>query len=491
MASNMSLAEERNRSALTTEATENMQPSLFGGKNRMALTTETSESTEESRVSNNGPSILSYASVTGQEQLPTREQAIVLKSMEGLTVQDYAMSIGNIIEPVNITDISRISQGRVCLYLKSKEIAEHLIENVKTVCVANHTLEIRSLVTRAKRILISNVEPIVPNDLITKELCSKGVRLTTNITHVEAAMSDPNFAHIKSFRRQVYVDPEDVQKIPKSMRVKCGGYSSWIYFSAEQITCFICNQEGHLARYCQNAGTSTITPDDVNNTQRTVDPISRDMSNIDQVNSSNTQNLIVENSQATADTSSADEKFDQVPPAATDGRQDHVLKHSEVNLMPPPVSKRALSKSNSQTSVISGSSKRSTKEKNTVKRARTAVSTSTLEEMQSLMQPAYTHLIENQSRYPVNAENLTAFLHEVKNGKSVITSARKYTEDLTALNDMLGEVYRLISSSGLRRRITRIKKRLSNADVSDYVTSDDQSSTGDIEDMSDTDMNAE
>ena len=90
----------------------------------------------------------SYATVTQQ---PTKEQAILLDSIEGITIQDYAVSIGNIIGPSNIKFISRISNGRICLYLSSKQVADNLVNKQTKINSRNHTLEIRPLISNLKR----------------------------------------------------------------------------------------------------------------------------------------------------------------------------------------------------------------------------------------------------------------------------------------------------------------------------------------------------
>ena len=69
---------------------------------------------------------LSYSKVAQKEICPTRNQAIILDSIDGLTIRDYALAIGGIIGPSNMISISRISQNRICIYSKSEEKADEL-----------------------------------------------------------------------------------------------------------------------------------------------------------------------------------------------------------------------------------------------------------------------------------------------------------------------------------------------------------------------------
>ena len=61
-----------------------------------------------------------YANVTKQE-FTFQDQAIILQSIDGITIKEYARAIANIIELKVIKFISRISNGWICMYLESKE----------------------------------------------------------------------------------------------------------------------------------------------------------------------------------------------------------------------------------------------------------------------------------------------------------------------------------------------------------------------------------
>lgn len=200
---------------------------------------------------------VSYAQMIQNIQVPTKEQAIVLDAVDGLSVSTYTLAIGKITEPANIKYISRISNGRVCIYLNSKETADTLIG--RKVNIGPHSLEIRPLVTRAKRIIISNACPIIPNETILWALAQVNVTPCSQITYIRAGINEPGFSYVLSFRRQMYVNPEDLQKLPPSICINLGGTKYYIYLSAEKMTCFVCNEEGHTAKHCQNVNTTAET----------------------------------------------------------------------------------------------------------------------------------------------------------------------------------------------------------------------------------------
>ncbi|KAJ8682159.1 hypothetical protein QAD02_017951 [Eretmocerus hayati] len=200
--------------------------------------------------------------------------------------------------------------------------------------------------------------------------------------------------------------------------------------------------------------------------------------NINEANSI-LKNSTSENSDDLSTIGSTVSEVNRVSPPATEPH--------EINLMPPPKTKRALSKSSSQASVASrGSNSPSTGEqgsKKVTKRPKIIKLAPTIEEVRNLMEPAYEHLNSIEDKSPISTEQLLLLLHEVKSGKSVSETAKKYTNDFQALDGMLDEMYPHLTSSGFKRSITRIKQRLRNADAKDYMSSDDQSSTSEVEDQ--------
>lgn len=49
----------------------------------------------------------------------------------------------------------------------------------------------------------------------------------------------------------MFLKPEDIPKIPSSLRITHDNVNFYIYLSTGKLTCFQCNQEGHLAKHCQ------------------------------------------------------------------------------------------------------------------------------------------------------------------------------------------------------------------------------------------------
>ena len=92
--------------------------------------------------------------------------------------------------------------------------------------------------------------PVIPHSVLEGIFNNLNVTLESKISFIRAGYPEPGLTHILSFRRQVYVDPSDLAKIPESLKVTFENTSYWIYFSTDSLTCFHCKEEGHLARNC-------------------------------------------------------------------------------------------------------------------------------------------------------------------------------------------------------------------------------------------------
>lgn len=193
---------------------------------------------------------VSYANVTSKTTYPKKDQAIVLDSIDGITLRDYLLSLSTVTKPTSIRFISRIANSRICVYLDSKQTADELVDVIKNVKVKDNLLEIRPLITRNKRIVLSNVCPIIPHELIVEKFKDINIKILSPITYMRVGIPDPGFSHIMSFRRQLYVSPEDEKRLPDSMQINYEDTNYWIYITNDSMKCFVCNNMGHLANHC-------------------------------------------------------------------------------------------------------------------------------------------------------------------------------------------------------------------------------------------------
>ena len=158
-----------------------------------------------------------YANATAKQILPTKEQAIILDSIEGISIDDYVDGLEKIIDLNQIRYISKISGRRVCIYLSNIDLVEKLTN--KFVTVKEFKLKIRPLMEKNKRVVISNVSPHIPNEILQDHFKKMDIQLVSQISQMRASLSKPGRSHILSFRRQVYVKEEDEHRIPESIQI--------------------------------------------------------------------------------------------------------------------------------------------------------------------------------------------------------------------------------------------------------------------------------
>lgn len=170
-----------------------------------------------------------------KEYNPDKGQGIVLDAIDGVNLQDYCIALGSIIQPINIKFISRIAQKRICFYLSSKELFEKLLKENITLKIKGYDCTLRPLFSRHKRLLLSNVQPIIPSSVLEQELLKYGVIPVSKITMIKASITTAGYSHILSFRRSVYIKEEDVDKLPSLLKVTYDGLSFWIYLTSETI----------------------------------------------------------------------------------------------------------------------------------------------------------------------------------------------------------------------------------------------------------------
>lgn len=405
----------------------------------------------------------SYAKVIQQMTCPKREQAIVVDSVEGIAVKEYAVAIAKIIGPQNILYISKISNNRVCLYLSSQQLVNHLVETHTQVTIGTKTLEVRPLISKTKRIILSNVHPVIPNSAIEYKLAEFDVNPKSQITYVRAGLNEAGFTHILSFRRQMYINPEDLSKLPSSMQIQHENTVYWVYLSAEKLICFSCKEEGHLAKHCKNTEpNSQVDSQDTTNIIDELPPGDLNQNNNnEQLSEAHTENLQVDD------------------PDQNINKQISYV-HAE-NLQVKMPTKRALSVStqndntDTQSSISGGSggdqkavlptpTKDYIKDKQTLKKPKMQESAA---DIKIKLNRAEIFFEENNVIPSISIDDLAQFLSETYGSSEIEKISLKYSQNTTQIIDSLKLVYNHIAGNSLKSRVKRILKKLENS-ATDY-----------------------
>lgn len=204
-----------------------------------------------SKVPKENMHVKSFAEMTANSTLPNMNQAIVLNSLDGIKQIQYIIALNQITEASNIISASRISNNRFCIFLKSQQIVDDLINNHSAIFIDNIRVPIRKLINPSKRIILSNVYPAISNNIITDALVNLGVKITSPITALKAGFQLDKFAHITSFRRQLYINPDDFSKLPGSIAISSENTTYRIFITDGTVTCFLCKKTGHVSSTCK------------------------------------------------------------------------------------------------------------------------------------------------------------------------------------------------------------------------------------------------
>ena len=154
---------------------------------------------------------------------------------------------------------SRISNSRICIYLNRKTTAQDLVTNHRTITINNVHTTVRPLINPSQKIILSNVSPSIPHEYIEKFFTHNNVRMTSKLPFLRAGIHETGFTHIMSFRRQVFINPDDLQEIPQSFLINHDNTQYRIFASTDKLNCFICKQEGHVAIDCNSPSQPTTT----------------------------------------------------------------------------------------------------------------------------------------------------------------------------------------------------------------------------------------
>lgn len=419
----------------------------------------------KSNVSTKSKSTLSYSQVTEQLMFPKKDQAIITDSVEGLQIKDYVLAIGGLVGPENIRFASRISQGRVCLYLSTRELADKVTTKDTTIHIGPHSLILRPLISKSKRIIISNVCPIIPHSVLLNKLLEYEIKPISQISFLRAGINEPNYSHIMSFRRQMYIHTDDVSKIPESIQINFDDTTYWVYLSSDKLSCFLCKEEGHLAKHCRNLSQN-----------QNEEPITENKSDRDSVLPHSDQSVLPDiNSEAPL----SQDQLNFTPvlnPETKDKLNSQPLSLEQMSTNQLNSSfKRPLSISSQASSTNHQTKQAKTNLSATHKRKKHERKQCSISEIEAQLESAKEYLSQNSNAYPINLDKFKDFLLSSFGNTNLLEIAKTFTENTNGLILMLDDAYGHADNRTLKSRITRIKKKLLNPKENDSASTSEES----------------
>ncbi|CAH1971857.1 unnamed protein product [Acanthoscelides obtectus] len=351
----------------------------------------------------------SYSSALLQQPVsktPSKNQAILLTAVDGIKIHDYIIAIGSIVGPKNILFASRIANGRICMYLSNTDSVDKIITEHKSIKIQDHDIEIRRLVTPAQRLVISNVCPSVPNNIIESSLTTMGLKLLSRITYLRVGMPENEYNHILSFRRQVYIAPP-VSEIVDSTTITFEETTYRIFFSVDGPSCTLCKQTGHTLEKC---------PKSQSRNEDTESRIEFESSNVH--NKTNTLSL---NMTATIQDNSVSEET-----------------RPKRQISTSPVS------TNTQPTLTEAPTKR--------------IKTSKVSE--ESLEPAEEFINSRFTSTKLNVSEVADMIENTYKSKDIIATFRNYTNNIPDMNQFLAELYPHLKDRSTKIKITKIRKKL-------------------------------
>lgn len=443
----------------------------------------------------------SYANVTRNQpavpSCPTRNQAIVISAQGDLKLADYIIAIGNIVQPRNIHFASRISNDRICIYLSNVEHVNNVVENHNIVKIGDHELSIRRLITPARRIILSNVDPAIPEQLLEEEMRKTGIELVSRITHLRASYISEAYTHIMSFRRQFYMKPNDSLELPPSILINHNDTTFRIFLSYDEITCFLCKSKGHIAKQCpitrgnesesnQVHASENLNSDDVQNSSKTSE-IQENEDNVDIENEemipltqTDPLNRPYKRTATTIDSLSTENitsLMDEITPDV------EVLNRSEPQFLIPktfpskPKNKK-LRKSDSQSSEHLPETDRTpsptVNDSKQKKLKRSESQTTEPPPLSEQLEPAKQFYQECMP--PISYEVLVDYLENAFGNSDPLSLAKTYNLEVSKLTESIQTIYQFLTHRSIKSRCTRICKKLSNQAYTEDESTDTDTS---------------
>ena len=354
--------------------------------------------------------------------------------------------MGTPIGPKNIIFSSRISNNRICIYLSSKAIVDKLINERTPFKINNKILYGRRLITPSQRLVLSNVCPTIPNHILVTELEGKNLSLLSSITYIKINIPDPEYTHVLSFRRQVFISP--TEEIPESILINFDDTQYRIFLSTDS-QCFKCKQMGHVISQCPNRD----------------DTLRENPMEIPQTLSSNVN---------TKSNTPSQEQINRME----ENSVPHGPNLTDVNTNPKPQGKNAKDH-NSQTNKRhvqeiltppADPNKNPTKEpdifakpSNVPKKAKHGNDLAkTPPASDELLLPARNIIESNSPPFVLTFEQLADLFTNIYGSPECINVALNYTSDLAALSYMLEKIYPYLTERSIKTRCTKFKNKIRN-----------------------------
>lgn len=198
---------------------------------------------------------VSVADYTDSSEIrPSDERAIVFDVERDESIMTYMNALNvHINDKKSFVYGNRISSERILVVMSTAAQASHLVENIGEIKVNNKIIPLKFYVAKAIKVIISNAIYGISNSSIKKFLTKDcGIRAFSSVSELKTNMgSESDEWNLKSFRRVIYIHPDDVTKLPKKpIKFLTRTTAHFVFFETENQKCHLCHEVGHYRANC-------------------------------------------------------------------------------------------------------------------------------------------------------------------------------------------------------------------------------------------------
>ncbi|CAG7677266.1 unnamed protein product [Allacma fusca] len=289
-----------------------------------------------------------------------------------------------------------------------------------------------------KKIIISNVPPHVPHDIIIKQMATHDVIPTSQMRFLHISQEE-ELKNVLSERRSVFIPIESESKLPPSEMITYDEEEYRVFYNNAQVKCFICHQLGHTTATCDFA-----KKDDNKIAEKTKINPELDSSSSDvKITEQNIENAGLTTTQI----------------------HDNQVEHMDLDPI-QNAAKRPLSTSTQLSEEVLNQPNITTEEKDKQdkKRIRFEPETEHLEpiSIKQLLAPIEDNFKENSADYPISFSNFGLLMDMVKGQKDPCQSVLQFTADFKGVIKILQDNYSYLSHRSMKTRFTKLQNKLKN-----------------------------
>ena len=208
----------------------------------------TADSRQDPNHNNNNKQ--GYSSTTSN-YTPSRKNAILLENTANVSQDQCLRAVADLIGGSNIHYCSRLSGGRICLYLTNETLVDKMCQE-SGVVINEEFIPCRRYVTEAQKFVVSNCPPELSDDGLREILAPYG-RIVSAPTRLRVTTNYEDLRHIKTWRRTIYVMvPENAPEMPPRMQItSVEGHKQTLYIEKDDLFCTFCKTPGHPVNRCK------------------------------------------------------------------------------------------------------------------------------------------------------------------------------------------------------------------------------------------------